>query len=127
MKKTSLDLYSADLLEHPQLAALAVLYSALEVAGPALIAAHPESWDLDMLLPDNDADSSEEAAYATALIFQIDALEATLNCYRHTIKWSRDRKCPPQLRPASQDPRQPSGAESQRHTPQQHDAAYRSP
>jgi hypothetical protein len=117
MKKTSLDFRSGDfdsgdLVMYPQLAALAVLYSALEAAGTALIAAHPESWDADVVLPEYGP-PSKAAGYAKALTFQIEALEATLNSYRHTIRWSRDHKSTSQLRTASQGPRQSWGAESQ--------------
>jgi hypothetical protein len=117
MKKNSLDFRSGDfdsgdLVMYPQLAALAVLYSALEVAETALIAAHPESWNADVVLPEYDP-PSKAACYAKALSFQIDALEATLNSYRHTIRWSRDRSSASELRPRSQARRQSVSVESQ--------------
>jgi hypothetical protein len=117
MKKTSLDLCSGDfdsgdLVMYPQLAALAVLYSALEAADTALIAAHPESWDMDVVLPEYDP-PSKAAGYAKALSFQIGALEATLNSYRHTIRWSRDRRSASERRSRSQAPRQSVSVESQ--------------
>jgi hypothetical protein len=75
-------------MEQPELAVLAVLDSALEAASTALIAAYPDTWNPDVVIPEYDPDPSKAAGYAKALICQMNALESTLNSYCHTIRWS---------------------------------------
>lgn len=78
-----------DLSEQPQLAVLEVLESALQQSTLALIAAHPQYWQEEAF--PGSGDPSEEDAYVTAIIFQIHALEGTLQCYRQSVQRLRDR------------------------------------
>lgn len=61
----------------PELAALALLEAALEIASAALVAAQPE-----LLRPDDFKPSTESAEVATTLVEQARALCRTVNCYR---------------------------------------------
>jgi hypothetical protein len=61
----------------PELAALALLEAALEIASAALVAAQPE-----LLRPDDFKPSTDSAEVALTLIEQARALRRTVNRYR---------------------------------------------
>jgi hypothetical protein len=61
-----------ELSEHPELAALRILKTSLDVTHLALLATYPES---------SERCRTEEEAYAIAILYQIDALEAMVNEY----------------------------------------------
>jgi hypothetical protein len=64
----------------PELAALALLEAALEIASAALVAAQPE-----LLRPDVFEPSTESARVATMLVEQARALRGTVNRYRFAL------------------------------------------
>jgi hypothetical protein len=61
----------------PELAALALLEAALEVASAALVAAQPE-----LMRPDDFEPSTDSAIIASRLVEQSRALRGTINRYR---------------------------------------------
>jgi hypothetical protein len=61
----------------PELAALALLEAALDVASAALVAAHPE-----LMRPDDFEPSTDSAQIATAIVEQARALCGNVNRYR---------------------------------------------
>ena len=66
--------------ENPELGALWILKTTLEVAELALVASYPESCE------DSERRRTEEEAYALALLYQIDSLEALLDEYSESIR-----------------------------------------
>jgi len=64
-----------ELSEHPELAALRILKTTLDVTHLALLATYPESSE------GSERCRTEEEAYAIAILYQIDALEAMVNEY----------------------------------------------
>ncbi len=64
----------------PELAALALLEAALEIASAALVVAQPELIHPDDLLP-----STEAAEVASRLVAQALALRGTINHYRFAL------------------------------------------
>jgi hypothetical protein len=79
---TDSDPNPVELTEAPQLAVLEVLQSALRMTTRSLLAAYPDSCDEDAPL----RQQSEDHAYSMALLFQIRALEDTLEAYRLSIE-----------------------------------------
>jgi hypothetical protein len=77
MDNTSLT--PSDLVEHPELAALRILKTNLDVAGLALLATYPDNGEC------SERPRSEQEAYAFAILHQIDALEAMLEEYAESI------------------------------------------
>lgn len=69
-----------ELSENPELGALRILRTSLEVAELALRATYPESCERF------ESRRTEEDAYALAILYQIDALEATLDEYVESIR-----------------------------------------
>ena len=69
-----------ELSENPELAALRILKTTLEVAELALVANYPDSFEY------SERPRTEQEAYAFAILFQIDALEALLNEYVESIR-----------------------------------------
>jgi len=69
----------AQLNENPQIAALWVLRTSLEVAQSMLLATYPQSGERE------ERHSTEEEAYAIALLYQIDAVAALLDEYVESI------------------------------------------
>jgi hypothetical protein len=67
--------------ENPELAVLRLLKTNLEVAEVALLAEYPDCEE-----PDWERQHSEQEAYVTAILHQIDALEATLDEYAKSIR-----------------------------------------
>ena len=68
------------LSENPELAALRILKTTLDVAELALLSSYPDSFE------GSERCRSEQEAYALAILFQIDALEAMLNEYVESIR-----------------------------------------
>ncbi len=69
-----------ELSENPELAALRILKTNLDVAELALLASYPESCE------GPERSGGEQEAYAMAILYQIDALEAMLNEYAESIR-----------------------------------------
>ena len=78
----------AEFSEQPQLAVLDILDETLEQSTRTLSAVHPAHCEE---VATRRSEDSEEAAYAMALIFQIHALEGTLQCYRESLQRARKR------------------------------------
>ena len=74
--------------ENPELAALRILKTTLDVVDRALVGAYPESGEPSY--PDHDR--SEPDAYALAILHQIDALGALLDLYVESIRRLGDRR-----------------------------------
>lgn len=66
-----------ELRENPELGALWILRTSLEVAELSLRATYPER---------SERHSTEEEAYAIAILYQIDAVEALLEEYLESIR-----------------------------------------
>ena len=73
-----------ELSENPELAALRILKTTLDVAQLSLLAVYPDSYEY------SERCRTEEKAYAIAIIYQIDALEAVLNEYAECIRRLRE-------------------------------------
>ena len=69
-----------ELSENPELAALRILKTNLDVAELALLASYPENCECP------ERSRTEPEAYAIAILFQIDALESILNEYVESIR-----------------------------------------
>jgi hypothetical protein len=79
-----------DLSGDPELAVLAILGSVLEMTTIALVAADEDS---PMSGPPFES-ASEQNAYATAIVHQIEALEGTLQGYSQSIRRLRNHASP---------------------------------
>ena len=77
---------SEDLYGHPQLAILAVLEAATDIAIPALGAAYPELGDLDLEL------HHHELAAARRVVDLARALAVTLRQYKRVLRDARRRE-----------------------------------
>jgi len=75
-----------ELNEHPELAALSILRTGLEVVALALLASYPQSAERC------ERHGTEEEAYAIALLCQLDALEALLQEYVESIHRAEERQ-----------------------------------
>lgn len=76
----------AELQEDPELAVLRILRTTLSVAELALLSSYPESCE-----PARSGGSrSEQEAYVTAILHQIEALEGVLDQYVESIRRLRD-------------------------------------
>ena len=86
MKRTSDNslLTPVALSENPELGAFRILKTTLLVAELALLATHPESCEY------SERRRTEEEAYAIAILYQIDALEALLNEYVESIRRNKE-------------------------------------
>ena len=69
-----------ELGENPELAALRILKTTLDVAELALLASYPDCCEC------SERRRGEAEAYAFAILYQIDALEALLNEYVESIR-----------------------------------------
>ncbi len=67
--------------ENPELAALQILKTSLDVADLALVAAYPHSCEPSY----SGRCRSEQEAYAISILYQIDALGAVINEYAESI------------------------------------------
>ena len=76
------------LSEHPELAALRILKTSLDVAATALAATYPDSCEPSC----SEHPRSEQEAYALSIIYQIDALALMLNEYAESIRRLREWK-----------------------------------
>ena len=74
-----------ELLDHPELAVLRILRTSLDVAGIVLQATHLDSGECP------ERNRSEPEAFAVALHYQIEALEAMLEEYVESIR--RQEEC----------------------------------
>jgi hypothetical protein len=72
--------------ENPELAALQILKTSLDVAEVALVAAYPDSCEPSR----SERCWSEQEAYALSILYQIDALAAVLNEYAESIRRLRE-------------------------------------
>lgn len=70
----------SELMENPELAALRILKTNLDVAGLALLATYPDNPEC------SEEPRSEQEAYAFAILHQIDALEAMLDEHAESIR-----------------------------------------
>jgi len=68
--------------ENPELAALRILETSLDVAELALLTTYPETGEQ----VDAEDGLTEQEAFATAILYQIDALGAVLNEYVESIR-----------------------------------------
>lgn len=66
--------------ENPELAALQLLKTNLDVAEVALVAVYPESCEL------TERFRGEQEAYAVSILYQIEALNALLNEYAESCR-----------------------------------------
>jgi hypothetical protein len=73
----------------PELAALALLEAALQIASAALVAAQPE-----LLRPDDFKPSTDSAEVASALVEQAQALRGTVNRYRIALAADPEPEAP---------------------------------
>ena len=69
-----------ELSENPELAALRILKTTLDVAELALLASYPESCEC------SERRGTEQEAYAIAILYQIDALAVLLNQYVESLR-----------------------------------------
>lgn len=76
-----------ELGENPELAALQILATSLDVAHMALLAAYPDSCELSRSL---DRRRSEPEAYALSILCQTDALSVMLQEYTESIRQARE-------------------------------------
>lgn len=68
--------------ENPELAALRILRTSLDVAAVVLAATYPESSEVSY----SEGGRSEQEAYALSILYQIDALGAVLEEYAESIR-----------------------------------------
>jgi hypothetical protein len=75
-----------ELNDNPELAALRILKTSLDVAEVALAATYPDSCEPSYC----EGCRSEQEAYALSLLYQIDALGALLNEYAESVRRLRE-------------------------------------
>ena len=75
-----------DLVDNPELAVLRILKTNLYVAELALLAAYPDGSESTY----SERCPGSEEAYARAILYQIDALEATLDEYVESVRRFRE-------------------------------------
>ncbi len=80
MEKSSLT--PMEFNENPELAALQILKTSLDVAESALLATYPDSCEPSF----SEGCRSEQEAYAISILYQIDALGAVLNQYAESLR-----------------------------------------
>jgi hypothetical protein len=72
--------------ENPELAALLILKTNLDIAQLVLLATYPDSCE-----PSYSEDRrSEQEAYASSILYQIDALEGIINEYVESVRRLRE-------------------------------------
>lgn len=80
-----------ELNENPELAALRILKTTLDVVDLALRGSYPESYEY------SERRRTEQEAYALSILYQIDALAAMLNEYVESIRrlreWQNRKRC----------------------------------
>lgn len=96
MKMNESFLTPMELAENPELAALRILMTNLDVAEMALLAVHPDSCAALC----SQRCRTELEAYATSILYQLDALNAMINeyaeCARRLREW-RSQEAPNEI------------------------------